>query len=70
LTYYAYNPFRSWGDATEEEIDCIDCCFDYLHDKDYLQEMLEATYQVRANDYEDMELTAGDEDEDEDECEF
>jgi hypothetical protein len=69
LTHFAYAPLRSWGDATEEEIDCIDCCFDYLHDKDYLQEMPEATYQVRwepSQDYEDMDITAGDDDE---ECE-
>lgn len=64
LTHYAYAPFRSWREATEEEIDSIDCCFDYLLDKEYLQEMPEATYQVRENqseDYEDMDLTSGDE---------
>jgi len=68
LSYYVYGSGRFVGDATEEGIDCINCCFDYLLDKNYLQAISEETHQVReeqSEDYEDVEVIGDDEDENE-----
>lgn len=36
---YVYGPGRMWSHAARAELDCIDCCFDYLKDKTFLQEI-------------------------------
>lgn len=49
ITSYVYGNGLMWNHASEEELDYIDCCFDYLKDKGYLQEISEEHHSIRQN---------------------
>lgn len=44
VTSYVYGSGREWAYATEEELDRLNCCLDYLKDKNHLQFVSEETY--------------------------
>lgn len=56
VTSYTYGPGRMWSHATAQELDCIDCCIDYLREKKLVAEVSDehhamSPWEQRAEDH-------------------
>lgn len=68
VSSYVYGPGKMWSHASEEELDYIHCCFDYLKDKEFLKEISTENHTVRQQQQE-TDYDEPLEEEYEDECE-